>query len=1034
VLAGFGILPGVGRAHEKHAEETAPVRILFLGPLVVVTGTQQIAPTGRTAQFIALLVAHRGAAVEEHRFIDELWNGSPPATARSAFRTYLSDARKLLGKSSIVIANRSYRLNTELVQIDLDWFYAPTPVSWTSNPDARQIERPDQPVASALSQVESALRLWRGEPAVGLHETLALILEVQRATEQHSTLRETRARLLIESERFTDAIAELRELVLQDPIREQRTVMLMKALVYGGRPTEAIRAYQWLYDYLAEEIGAQPGSEAADLERDILLGTFPAIPPMKSLAPGSGVSPESVLVFRPPPTEWAIAAERYVVRPALHTQIDWDRARFVVIEAPHSAGLTALASHLAHAPVDGAHVVWARGSEGGLVEHQLHPTAEPLPELLARTKALTDRVCIVLDDADRLAAGDLDAFSSELRQREDIRVRCFTHRPLRSAAFANWFRRVVHVPNWTPSELRALSENVEPEDGLLFRWLAWVSGGRIGVARVVLDEARTVDRLSAWTDTAVVSTDVHRYLLAELADEDCVSLSDIGGAIHSDRLSATAHELLIAEGILEERFGQLHWHDHLFRRVLHAARGVTIDRQTRRDLLESEQIVDPFWVREHVAALLHRAVHTDPDTYGILSVGARADDAVGDRERARLRRLIAYDVIRPTDADAAIGEATGPEPVGLSLRSDDDMLAILESAANHSAAIGRDDLQAVVIAQRLSRIALDPTETHQATRDSAWLIQHASELDGVVRLEVDRALALRHLASADASSESTAWNLLTDARRLDRVDIEADALGLVAHAALGAGNRATWNEIAVLEQSLVERSRRPIDLWARDAVRATRFALLGDWTRAEASSDAAYVVGREYSLPDAQLARDALQLQRVWEDRLLGRPTTYEAKGQDGPFNTLGRLVTNSFNDANDLNFDELGAFVNFACTVDNAFVSRPVFMLLVQTVANLNATAFVTELSARIDSFSSPMVTVGLPPVACFGPTDRYRALLADRRGDHNAAIEYAASALDVAERFKARMWALICRRLVKSLESGQPPNDIPAQRFARR
>jgi tetratricopeptide (TPR) repeat protein len=66
------------------------------------------------------------------------------------------------------------------------------------------------------------------------------------------------------------SVAELTDLVNDDPLREPRWALLMTALYRAGRQTEALQAFQRARKTLTVEFGLEPGPELVALERAIL--------------------------------------------------------------------------------------------------------------------------------------------------------------------------------------------------------------------------------------------------------------------------------------------------------------------------------------------------------------------------------------------------------------------------------------------------------------------------------------------------------------------------------------------------------------------------------------------------------------------------------------------------------------------------------------------------------------------------------------------------------------------------------------------
>ena len=118
--------------------------------------------------------------------------------------------------------------------------------------------------------VDDALALWRG-PALGeFAERRFARAEAVRLDTLRLAARETRAELLLEVNRPTDAIVDLETLLIEAPEREAARGLLMRALYLTGRQTEALRVYQEWRRHLADDLGLDPSPELQHLEHQIL--------------------------------------------------------------------------------------------------------------------------------------------------------------------------------------------------------------------------------------------------------------------------------------------------------------------------------------------------------------------------------------------------------------------------------------------------------------------------------------------------------------------------------------------------------------------------------------------------------------------------------------------------------------------------------------------------------------------------------------------------------------------------------------------
>jgi hypothetical protein len=76
----------------------------------------------------------------------------------------------------------------------------------------------------------------------------------------------------------TPVVADLSELIPENPLRKRLRGQLMRALHRSGRQPEALEAYRSFRSYLVGEFGVEPSRELQDLHQQILRGDLSATP------------------------------------------------------------------------------------------------------------------------------------------------------------------------------------------------------------------------------------------------------------------------------------------------------------------------------------------------------------------------------------------------------------------------------------------------------------------------------------------------------------------------------------------------------------------------------------------------------------------------------------------------------------------------------------------------------------------------------------------------------------------------------------
>ncbi|WBQ08420.1 BTAD domain-containing putative transcriptional regulator [Kribbella sp. CA-293567] len=262
-----------------HAALT-PARIAFrvLGPLEVEGpgGTPIDVCGGKPATMLTLLLLHRNAWVSTDQLIDAVWaDAEPPASAQRNLKTYVWQLRRALPDERIESRSGAYRVNVFPGELDAD-------VAAALSDEARRLLAAGS-AREATTVVQHALGLWRGCPYDGL--TGDASSAVERLTELHRSLREDLADAQLALGRPADAIALLRALTDEEPLREHAWARLISTLRRTGRRHDALAAYQRARATLVRELGIEPGAELVTLHQEILNEDAPLVVVTESASP-----------------------------------------------------------------------------------------------------------------------------------------------------------------------------------------------------------------------------------------------------------------------------------------------------------------------------------------------------------------------------------------------------------------------------------------------------------------------------------------------------------------------------------------------------------------------------------------------------------------------------------------------------------------------------------------------------------------------------------------------------------------------------
>lgn len=241
-----------------------PIQFGVLGPVRAATGAAIAALPAKERIVLATLLLRNGQVVATSALIEALWDDKPPPTARNSVQGHIKQLRRLLGPTGrrIITKAPGYLIEVRPGELDLDSF---TRLTGRARSAAKAGDWED-----AATLLNEALALWRGEP---LSDTPSLLLqrnETPRLSELRAQALDARIDADLRSGKHDEATAELRQLVAAHPHRERSWAQLMLALYRGGRPGEALAAYQEARRILREELGVDPGRQLQVLHHRIL--------------------------------------------------------------------------------------------------------------------------------------------------------------------------------------------------------------------------------------------------------------------------------------------------------------------------------------------------------------------------------------------------------------------------------------------------------------------------------------------------------------------------------------------------------------------------------------------------------------------------------------------------------------------------------------------------------------------------------------------------------------------------------------------
>ena len=394
-----------------------PVEAVVEGRLV------DLGPPMQRAVF-ALLLSRVGWPVPVDVLLEELWSGDPPPAAMTSLRAYVLNLRRVLEPKraprapATVLRTRApgYLLDGRSVDLDVERF--------TRHATAGREAWGRDDAQAALTEFETGLALWRGQPYADVVDAAWVAPEVARLEELRLSVIEGRCAALLAVGAHEVAVAELGAHVHAHPLREHGCELLALALYRGGRQADALAVLRVTRGRLADELGINPGTALQRLERDILtqasaLDWHPPRSVATALARAPAQGPTSTAVLELVDDEVFIGRESALQRLLdVLAAVARERGQLVLVAGEPGIGKTHLLqrfSKLASAPV-----VWGR-----CPEHIAAPPLWPWEQVLRAVHAnwpdrpVPDSVAALLS-GEPLEMSQLDVAGAALRRFEAI--------------------------------------------------------------------------------------------------------------------------------------------------------------------------------------------------------------------------------------------------------------------------------------------------------------------------------------------------------------------------------------------------------------------------------------------------------------------------------------------------------------------------------------------------------------------------------------------------------------------------------------
>jgi DNA-binding SARP family transcriptional activator/tetratricopeptide (TPR) repeat protein len=313
-------------------EGRSGLSVRLLGPLEVrIDGRAVNLTAGRLRTLLAALAVAAGQTVSVNRLATAVWWEDQPVDAKRGLQVYVTRLRRILGSTTVGTRPEGYVLHADADDVDALRFLRLVDSAFREREPVLQ-----QPL---LAQ---ALALWRGAPFEDVPSPWLDESEAPRLVERYLTAVERRIDLDIAEGRYEALVGELTKLTAHHPLRESLWARMLIVLDRCGRRAEALVRYETIRRHIADELGADPGSELQRLHADLLAGD--------ALAHPYPVAPDDPA--RPTPRQLPADIDAFTGRVRYLKELDnltSDTGTAVtVIDGAAGVGKTALAIHWAH--------------------------------------------------------------------------------------------------------------------------------------------------------------------------------------------------------------------------------------------------------------------------------------------------------------------------------------------------------------------------------------------------------------------------------------------------------------------------------------------------------------------------------------------------------------------------------------------------------------------------------------------------------------------------------------------------------------
>lgn len=216
----------------------------------------------RERTMLAALVLRHGTAVSAAGLADAYWGDSPPSTWPKQVQAAIGRLRSALGRDAIETSPTGYILGIPADATDLGAFEESVRSGRTHLAEGDP-ERAVIPFQRALDQ-------WRGPAFPDLARWADARGDIARLEEMRLAAEEDLQSAHLDCGEHRSAVAQLEQLVREQPLRERRWALLALAQYRSDRQADALATIRAARRRFDEEIGVDPGEGLEELQSRIL--------------------------------------------------------------------------------------------------------------------------------------------------------------------------------------------------------------------------------------------------------------------------------------------------------------------------------------------------------------------------------------------------------------------------------------------------------------------------------------------------------------------------------------------------------------------------------------------------------------------------------------------------------------------------------------------------------------------------------------------------------------------------------------------